>query len=300
MDSEHTTERRILTASFQTIRDVYNAEVDDPQVYFPYNLLDWLDEWKNRTAQYDSGKLIKETHAALHQTTHGLVEIARYCLTELNMLYVLFGKIQTDSLEDRFGKYRQLAGSQYHVSIRQIYKVENKMRLQSTLPTVNKPSEHESHRDEQWEDLDRDEGAARANYNVVVTQDTLSKMTVIIPLLVYVEGCSVYSTLRRLKYEKCRDILTIDKEVTVSVEDPNYDLVKELDRGGLVHSSIFAVNAVAHSYAVVEELSRREDFLTIPNQRQVATDLTVELYSLMMTHLISMAVMLDTHEGDCF
>ncbi|KAH9381850.1 hypothetical protein HPB48_020011 [Haemaphysalis longicornis] len=80
------------------------SALDDPQADFLYNLLDWLDEWKNRTAQYDSGKLTKETLAALHQTTHGLVEIARYCLTELNMLYVLFGKIQTDSLEDRFGK----------------------------------------------------------------------------------------------------------------------------------------------------------------------------------------------------
>lgn len=192
------------------------------------------------------------------------------------MFYVLFGKIQTDGLEDRFGKYRQLAGSQYHVSIRQIYEGENKMRLQSTLPTVSKLSHHESHRDEQWEDLDQDEGAARANYNVVVTQDTLSKITDVIPVLVYVAGYCVYSTLRRLKCEKCRDVLTIDKEVTVSVEDPKYELVKELDRGGLVHPSTFAVNAIAHSYAVVEELSRRDD-LTILNQHQVATDLTVDL-----------------------
>ncbi|KAL3181048.1 hypothetical protein MRX96_037108 [Rhipicephalus microplus] len=102
-------------------------------------------------------------------------------------------------------------------------------------------------------------------------------MTDVIPVLVYVAGYCIYSTLRRLKCEKCRDVLTIDKEVTVSVEDPKYELVKELDRGGLVHPSIFAVNAVAHSYAVVEELSRRDDFLTIPNQRQVATDLTVDL-----------------------
>ncbi|KAH8038355.1 hypothetical protein HPB51_001138 [Rhipicephalus microplus] len=172
MDSEHTTGRRMLTASFQTIRDVYNAEVgqllrhahtltrkgffptdiekqntpckgkrlrdepqrpvsslDDPQVVFLYNLLDWLDEWKNRTAENDSGKLTKEIHASLHQTTHGLMEIARYCLTELNMFSVLFGKIQIDGLKNRFGKHRQLAGSQYHVSIRQIYEGENKMHL---------------------------------------------------------------------------------------------------------------------------------------------------------------------------
>ncbi|KAH9382474.1 hypothetical protein HPB48_023071 [Haemaphysalis longicornis] len=40
---------------------------------------------------------------------------------------------------------------------------------------------------------------------------------------------------------------------------------------------MFAVNAVAHSYAVAEELSRRDDFLTIPNQHQLATDVTVDL-----------------------
>ncbi|KAH7954522.1 hypothetical protein HPB49_019367 [Dermacentor silvarum] len=47
----------------------------------------------------------------------------------------------TDCLEDRLGKYRQLAGAQYHISIRQIYEVENKVRLQSTLPTVS-PDQH--------------------------------------------------------------------------------------------------------------------------------------------------------------
>ncbi|KAH9361615.1 hypothetical protein HPB48_001492 [Haemaphysalis longicornis] len=59
--------------------------------------------------------------------------------------------------------------------------------------------------------------------------------------------------------------------------DQNYDLVKELHRGGLVHPSMFAVNAVAHSYAVAEEFSKRDDFLTIPSQHQLATDLTVDL-----------------------
>ncbi|KAL3255377.1 hypothetical protein MRX96_017292 [Rhipicephalus microplus] len=108
-------------------------------------------------------------------------------------------------------------------------------------------------------------------------KDTLSKMTDVIPVLVYVARYCVYSSLRRLKCEKCRNVLTIDKEVTVFVEDPKYELVKELNRGELVHPSIFAVNAVAHSYAVVDELSGRDDFLTIPNQRQVATDLTIDL-----------------------
>ncbi|KAF2882524.1 hypothetical protein ILUMI_23660 [Ignelater luminosus] len=42
--------------------------------------------------------------------------------------------IQTDNLEERFGKYRQLAGSQYHVSVRQIFESEAKLRIQAVMP----------------------------------------------------------------------------------------------------------------------------------------------------------------------
>ncbi|KAH9372980.1 hypothetical protein HPB48_019803 [Haemaphysalis longicornis] len=37
------------------------------------------------------------------------------------------------------------------------------------------------------------------------------------------------------------------------------------------------MNAVAHNYAVVEQLSQNEVFLKLSNQRQVVTNLTVEL-----------------------
>lgn len=71
---------------------------------------------------FNKRTLSKETHAALELTTNALVELARYSFEELELSYVLFGKIQTDSLEDWFGKYRQLTGAQYHISIRQIMK----------------------------------------------------------------------------------------------------------------------------------------------------------------------------------
>ncbi|KAH6944232.1 hypothetical protein HPB50_002362 [Hyalomma asiaticum] len=65
--------------------------------------------------------------------SHALHEISVYCLEELKFRYVLLGKFQTDILEDRFGKYRQLSGAQYHISIGQIYESENKLRLQKVL-----------------------------------------------------------------------------------------------------------------------------------------------------------------------
>ncbi|KAH7977923.1 hypothetical protein HPB49_003950 [Dermacentor silvarum] len=55
------------------------------------------------------------------------------------MQYVLLGKFQTDSLEDRFGRYRQLSGANYNVSIRQIDESETKLRLQKVfeLPDID-------------------------------------------------------------------------------------------------------------------------------------------------------------------
>ncbi|KAH9382582.1 hypothetical protein HPB48_010344 [Haemaphysalis longicornis] len=38
-----------------------------------------------------------------------------------------------------------------------------------------------------------------------------------------------------------------------------------------------AVNDVAHNYVVFEELSKRPEFLNVPNQRQLVTELTSEL-----------------------
>ncbi|KAH9379768.1 hypothetical protein HPB48_017654 [Haemaphysalis longicornis] len=52
---------------------------------------------------------------------------------------------------------------------------------------------------------------------------------------------------------------------------------KDIDRGGLVYPEMAAVNAVTHNYVVVEELSKRAEFLNVPNQRQLVTDLTSEL-----------------------
>ncbi|KAH7959162.1 hypothetical protein HPB49_009112 [Dermacentor silvarum] len=96
--------------------------------------------------------------------------------------------IHTDCLEDRFGKYRQLAGAQYHISIRQIYEVENKLRLQSTLPTVS-PDQH-------WECVRKQVEALLPSSNVVVASQALTKMQDVVPVLVYVAGYAVYGTLK--------------------------------------------------------------------------------------------------------
>lgn len=87
--------------------------------------------WK--VIQMDTGALTPETRSALEFITWGLIEVFCYCLGKLGFHYVLLGKFQTDCLEVWFGKYRQLAGSQYHISVIQVLECENKLRLQQAL-----------------------------------------------------------------------------------------------------------------------------------------------------------------------
>lgn len=69
-------------------------------------MLSWLDTWQPSNF---SRTLTRQTRTALSHTLHGLLEITKYCFDE--------PKSQTDPLEDRFGKYRQMAGGHYHISV---------------------------------------------------------------------------------------------------------------------------------------------------------------------------------------
>ncbi|KAH9368503.1 hypothetical protein HPB48_007258 [Haemaphysalis longicornis] len=168
-----------------------------------------MEYWKEKPA--DTCKLTKETHGALQpQTTQAMIEICRCCFEELHMSFVLLGKFQTDLLENRFGRYRRLAGSQCHVSIRQLYEGETKLRLQNTLPQIGTSSERTRSKadgDQHWENFHKRADVARPSCNVVVTAQALSKLTDIVPVLAYVAGYAVYIALKRLKCESCKDVL---------------------------------------------------------------------------------------------
>lgn len=142
---------------------------------FLKDLPQWLDTWKS--LKCDTGGLTKETHAALELTCYSLLKLGQYCLEELKFKYVLLGKFQTDCLEDRFGNYRQLAGAQYHISIRQVFECEKKLRLQKMLvPPPEANDEEEAVQEEQ------------SLFNVVITEDDLQSSQCDMPVITYVAG----------------------------------------------------------------------------------------------------------------
>ena len=109
--------------------DKKNENYCETSKYSQY-FVNWLDKWSTISAK---DKLTKETFTALHHTTTALLEISEYCLEELNANYLLSGKFQTDCMETKFGQFRQLAGGQHNVSLRQIYECEKKLRFLAVL-----------------------------------------------------------------------------------------------------------------------------------------------------------------------
>ena len=105
---------------------------NDEKYNFLLRFQNWLEIWE----ALPGGKLTRETFTAIKHTTYAITEITRYCKDELHMTYILPGKFQTDNLESRFGEYRQLAGGNYNISVRQLFECENKIRKLSVMNMV--------------------------------------------------------------------------------------------------------------------------------------------------------------------
>jgi hypothetical protein len=69
----------------------------------------------------------------LKRTTKASINLVQYLFESFEIKYVLLGKFQTDKLEGRFGKYRQMSGSHFHVSITQNLESEKKLIVLSLL-----------------------------------------------------------------------------------------------------------------------------------------------------------------------
>ena len=113
------------------------SSMDDERVVFMQKIVHWLHDWKNLKLKQREGILSNETMTALEHTLRALMSVSRYLLEDKNFRYVLLGKLQTDNLEFRFSQYRQLSGSNFHVSVQQLLESEKKLKLLSVLKLVS-------------------------------------------------------------------------------------------------------------------------------------------------------------------
>ena len=105
--------------------------MNDDRLVFIDKLEALLDVWGEMKLKIGQGGLSQETHFALRHTVITMRLLVTHLLTVDKFNYVLLGKFQIDNFEFRFSQCRQLSGSNYHVSVREIVKSEKKMKIAS-------------------------------------------------------------------------------------------------------------------------------------------------------------------------
>jgi hypothetical protein len=267
-------------------RLVITAE-DRTQLDFLDSFTCWLSEWQNM-----SGKtaLSRETFLAIQQTTPALRELTIYLLDEKNLDYVLLGKINSDPLERRFGWYRQLAGANYYISVRQFLEAEKKIRLKCLVKfqglKLSDVAEVFQEGDEAEKNKVQDEAD---NLYALLPLDNLSCDFQLHKgeegILYYVSGYIARSILKRTKCDNCHELLIKSMEppeIEIGQEEEEEKeedrqakeaFLRSVDRGGLVTPSELVYLVCVHAIQLKEELfdngKLQKKFLASANPRSV-------------------------------
>ena len=237
---------------------------------FLHYFADWLERWKNDKSSF--GNLSNETFTALIHTTNALLEVATYCLSELGADYVLLGKFQTDSLEARFGQYRQLAGGKYDVSLRQVFECEKKIRISSVLQLTLK-NEKITLTDFtiDWDFLGADSTSASPHdleIPVTISNDEIASAHDSLPVINYIAGYCAYSINKKLGCDHCRNLIVADGDMD---NFANF-LIRGISRGSLLFPSADIVRTTLISYLVINKITATEEFSRAQSQRSLAVN----------------------------
>jgi hypothetical protein len=222
-----------------------------------------------------TGKLTKETFTALLHTSRGLLDIVNYCTRDLGARYVLLGKFQTDSLEARFGQYRQLAGGQYDVSLRQIFECEKKIRMLSVLKLKL------NGRDLELRDFSFDWDAMESTEACEIVFDSITEeefcsLNDVLPVITYLAGYCSFKVVKKLKCDDCKSALTCPAGNVCDIEN---SYISGITRGRLLYPSIDVIRIVSISYLLLQKLCSESAFQRATCQRQIAVKLILDYVS---------------------
>jgi predicted nucleic acid binding AN1-type Zn finger protein len=267
------------------LQNPLTLDMTSPNRTFLYNFSKWLKQWD--MVNLNTNCLSKETHAALIQSTEGILELANYCLTSLKFEYFLPGKIQTDPLEARFGKYRMMAGSQYIISVRQVFECESKLRMQNYLPLTLKSSLYGVIKVNIGDILENDIPENLADISIPsgsfsnslidlddINVESIEKNT--FPVLVYLAGYCARITNKKLKCNQCTKLTCTDKELVVA---DTYHVIRNMDRGGLLYPQPDVVSIVVFNYLIIQKLiglECEEAFLRHEDHKKFVKNITLQ------------------------
>ncbi len=235
----------------------------------------WLTTWQEKSKEKNSEMkgLTAETFLATIQTSSSLPKIAKYLLDKKGLSYVLLGQLQSDPIEKRFGWYRQLAGGNYFISVRQIFEAEKAIRLKSLLKFSKMPLGILKESLEQEED---DEESSQAQFLLLALLD---KDELVLNcendedkrIMFYIAGYLARSLSKKTTCKECVALIKEDKGMTqlrVEEEDNAGDrsldaakFLEQINRGGLSYPSDLLYIISLHVWTFYSEVESKKEAL---------------------------------------
>jgi hypothetical protein len=130
------------TCQFKNIISCKKKRDPDCEIITPQNIVEktsflrGFSNWLVSCGREGSGSkhcISKETMHCAKQTCEAIASLSEYLIHEKNFKIFLPGKCQSDKIEGRFGKYRQMNGGNLYASVRQILEAERTIRVKNLV-----------------------------------------------------------------------------------------------------------------------------------------------------------------------
>ena len=231
----------------------------------------WLDAWKQHSATVPHSFLTKETFTALSHTIKTVQIMIPDLLTNHQMQYILLAKFQTDNLESRFGLYRQLSGSNYLVSVKEVMQSERKLKVRGLLRLFTGTRGVVSVKEFlcSFSDLEKDKQDTAFIHAFPYCD--MNKKIMDVSELLMVTGFIAKKTIARTSCKSCKANLgSVGKPVNLFVEEEVGQYFDLMNRGGLTSPSNLLFNVTQYAYLMfnVRISSVECTFLEVAHQKQ--------------------------------
>jgi len=206
------------------------------------------------------------------QTTEGLASLAEYLILQKQQSYVLLGKIQSDRLEGRFGKLRQLNGGNLFASVRQILEAERSLKIKNlALLDLSLSEIRDIFQDSENEHQARVESAAKQllegvelGHSIEVPNQLKNSIE---NILFFVGGYISKTINQQQNCESCKSLLVSahkgpvsvvcepDSALTAEENDRRLTFIQQANRGGLTFPSDFMFSVCVLAWELLEKIN---------------------------------------------
>lgn len=226
------------------------ARPDDSKPEFLRQLSQWVSEWTNSQCR-NSQKftLSKQTSTALITTLRCTASLIEDLLGE-GYAYVLTSRFQTDPLELRFSKYRQMSGGRFLVGLREVESSERILSIKSLL------KESISSYENIYMDQNCEEESNKLKDQIDNMSEEIDTCYLNDHSVEVVKVIAGYIARKLDKQSKCADCTTFfsanSDDSSLVHDDMNY--IHLLNRGGLLLPTAELVEYTSKSFAILDVL----------------------------------------------